>query len=157
MKCFISSGSISSQRPAFFSSKFAVKIHDSQAYRNMEMTMEHISFTCDLKDTFVILPNGLQLCKSCNGLCNAWENLVWNHHLKQLLRGTKACYSTQLLPFYLYLSLDAFGTVCHQFGLFCTDLHLKTLCRFCRDFLLGLLAFALPQLEHLCHRQTADL
>ena len=30
------------------------------------------------------------------------------------------------------------------------------LCRFCRDFLLGLLASALPQLEHLCHRWTGD-
>ena len=31
-----------------------------------------------------------------------------------------------------------------------------TLCRFCRDILLGRLAPACPQLEHLCHRQTAD-
>ena len=30
------------------------------------------------------------------------------------------------------------------------------LCRFCRDFLLELLAPAHPRLEHLCHRQTAD-
>ena len=31
-----------------------------------------------------------------------------------------------------------------------------TLCRFCQTFLLGLLAAGLSQLEHLCHRQTAD-
>ena len=34
--------SISSQRPALFSLT-AVKVHDSQAYRNMEMTWEHVS------------------------------------------------------------------------------------------------------------------
>ena len=59
--------------------------------------------------------------------------------------------------FYLYLSLDAIGTVCHQFGLLRTDLHLIPCVEtFCRDFLLELLVPALPQLEHLCHRQTAD-
>ena len=35
----------------------------------------------------------------------------------------EACYSAQLLSFYLYLFLVAIGTVCHQFGLLCTDLH----------------------------------
>ena len=49
------------------------------------------------------------------------ESLVWSHHLKQLLQGT---WSTQLLPLYLYLSLDAIGAVCHQFGLLGTDIHL---------------------------------
>ena len=66
------------------------------------------------------------------------EPLVWSHHLKQLLQGTWSCYSAQLLSFYVYLSLDAIGTVCHQFGLLRTDLHLIP----CSGF---------PQLEHLCH------
>ena len=53
----------------------------------------------------------------------SWENLwfgavIWNNCSKVL----EACYSAQLLSFYLYLSLDAIGTVCHQFGLLCTDL-----------------------------------
>ena len=56
--------------------------------------------------------------------------------------------TSALLPF---LSLDAIGAVCHQFGLLCTDLHLIP----CAGFV-GLLAPALPQLEHLCHRQTTD-
>ena len=46
--------------------------------------------------------------------------IIWNNYSKVL----EACYSTQLLPFYFYLSLDAIGTVCHQFGLLRTDLHL---------------------------------
>ena len=66
-------------------------------------------------------------------------------------RYAKLCYGTQLLPFHLNLRLDSIGAVCHQFGLLSTDLiiYLK---KFSRDFLVP----ALPQLEHLCHCQTAD-
>ena len=54
------------------------------------------------------------------------EPLVWSHHLKQLLQDTLSFYSAQLLPFYLYLSLDAICTFRDQFGLLRTDLHLNT-------------------------------
>ena len=61
---------------------------------------------------------GFSFCKSCSGLCNPWENLwfgaiIWNNCSKVL----KACYSAQLLPFFLYPSLNAIGAVRHQFGL----------------------------------------
>ena len=52
-------------------------------------------------------------------------------HLVFLL---EACYSAQLLSFYLYLSLDAIGTVGHQFGLLCTDLHLIPCAGFVETF-----------------------
>ena len=47
-----------------------------------------------------------------------------------------------VLSFFLFtfIYLDAIGVVCHQFGLLITDLHLIP----CQDFLLGLLAPALP-------------
>ena len=52
MKCSIASGSISSQKPA-------VKLHDSQAYRYMEMTRERISFAFDPRDMLQSqLPHG---------------------------------------------------------------------------------------------------
>ena len=56
----------------------------------------------------------------------------------------------------LNLSQDAICTVCHQSGLFSTNLPSYTLCRFYRDSQLGLLIPALPQLEHLCHWQSPD-
>ena len=98
-----------------------------------------------------------QLCKSCSGLCNPWENLwfgaiIWNNCSKVL----EACYSAQLLPLYLYLSgchwrcLSSVWSSPHWSPSY-------TLCRFCRDFLLGLLAPALPQLEHLCHQQICNI
>ena len=48
-KCEITFGSISSQKPAFSSSS-TVKARDSQAYRNMAITCECISFTFDPRD-----------------------------------------------------------------------------------------------------------
>ena len=48
MKCSVTYCSISSQRSLFLSS--VVMVHDSQAYRNMEMAREPISFTFDLRD-----------------------------------------------------------------------------------------------------------
>ena len=42
--CSIASGSISSQKPAFFCLTLQSKVHDSQAHRNMEITKERISF-----------------------------------------------------------------------------------------------------------------
>ena len=62
------------------------------------------------------------------------ESLVWSHHLKQLLQVLEACYSAQILSFYLYLSLDAIDTVCHQFGLLRTDLHLIPCAGFVETF-----------------------
>ena len=61
-------------KACFFFSNSVVNVHVSQAYRNMEMTRERISFTFDPR-IVVISPNGLQLCKSRSGLCNHVENL----------------------------------------------------------------------------------
>ena len=64
MKCSIASGSISSQKPAFFSVNSAVKVHDSQAYRNMEMTRERISFTFDPRDMLLSLQMGFSFVRA---------------------------------------------------------------------------------------------
>ena len=37
-------------------------------------------------------------------------------------------------PFYIYFSLDAIGTVCHQFGILRTDFHLITCAGFVETF-----------------------
>ena len=63
MKCSIASGSISSQKHAFFS-KSGVKVHYSQAYRNMEMTRERISFTFDPRDMLLSLQMGLSFVRA---------------------------------------------------------------------------------------------
>ena len=62
MECSIASGSISSQKPAFSNS--AVKVKDSQAYRNMKMTKELISFTFDPIDMLLSLQMGFSFVRA---------------------------------------------------------------------------------------------
>ena len=50
----------------------------------------------------------------------------------------------------------AIDTVCHQFGLLRTDLHLIPCAGFLSRLSNRALVPALPQLEQLYHRQTAD-
>ena len=65
MKCSIASGSISSQKPAFFSLTLQSRsmIH-SHAYRNMEMTRERISFTFDPRDMLLSLQMGFSFVRA---------------------------------------------------------------------------------------------
>ena len=66
----------------------AVKIHDSQAYRNMEMTRERISFIFYPRDMLSSLQMGFSFVRAAMA-CAILERLwFWNHHLKQLLQGT---------------------------------------------------------------------
>ena len=55
MKCSIASGSISSNS--------ADKLHDSQAYRNIEMTRERIRFTFDPRDMLLSLQMGFSFVR----------------------------------------------------------------------------------------------
>ena len=104
MKCSIASGSISSQKPAFFSLTLQSRsmIHRKQKYGNDKGAHQLHLWS---KRYVVISPNGLQLYKSCSGLCNPWES----HHLKQLLQGTWSllqCPTSVLLPLSLSLPLS---------------------------------------------------
>ena len=67
----------------------------------------------------------------------------------------EAFYSTHHLFFYLNLPLNAIRAGCYQFGFLGTDLHLISCAGFIKTQL-GLLVPAIPQLEHLCHQQTAN-
>ena len=77
----------------------------------------------------VLLPALNPACSSAI-ISSAWGLSLFKITFKVL----EACYSAQLLSFYLYLSLDAIGTVCHQFGLLCTDLHLIPCAGFVETF-----------------------
>ena len=61
MNCFTASGSISSQKPAFFSLTLQSR---SQAYRNMEMTREHISITFNPRDMLLSLQMGFSFVRA---------------------------------------------------------------------------------------------
>ena len=106
-------------------SKSAVKVHDSQVYRNMETTRERISFTFDPRDMLLSLQVGF----SCVRAAVACEILERTSGLEPPSETTAPRYLKLVTvpnfrPFYLYLSLDTIGAVCHLFGLLGTDLHL---------------------------------
>ena len=95
-------------------SNSAVKVHDSQAYRNMEMTRECISFSFCLRDMLLSLPMGFSFVRAAVA-CAILERISGLEPSSE---------TTQPLPFYFYLSLVATGAVCHQFGPLSTHLHL---------------------------------
>ena len=118
MKCLIASGSISSQRPAFFSLTLQLRsmIHK---HTEMEMTRECISFTFDPRDMLLSLQKGFRLVRDAvacaileriSGLEPASETTA-PRYLKLV---TVPCFC----PFTFLLS------ECHHFGLLGTDLHL---------------------------------
>ena len=57
-------GSISSETPVFFFFNCAVKIQESQAYRNMKMTRERICFTFYLRDMLLSLQIGFAFVRA---------------------------------------------------------------------------------------------
>ena len=72
MRCSVLVGSISSQWSASFSLALPSR---SVTHRNMEMTRELINFTFNPRDMLLSLQYWLQLCQSCSGLFNSWENV----------------------------------------------------------------------------------
>ena len=51
-------------KPCVLFSSSAVKIHDSHAYRNMDMTRERISFTFDSRDILLSLHTGFRFVRA---------------------------------------------------------------------------------------------
>ena len=108
-----------------------VKVHDSQAYRNMEMTRGRISFTFDPTDMLLSLRMGFSFVIAAVA-CAILERISFLEPASETI--TPMCLKlvtvSSFCPFYLYLSLDAVGAVCNQFGFLGTNLHLIP----CADF-----------------------
>ena len=92
-------------------SNSAVKVHDSQANKNMEMTWERDSFTFDPRDILLSLQMGFSFVRAAV-VCAILERISG---LKPLSKTTVTRYLFKYpaSAFYLYLSLDAIGTFCH--------------------------------------------
>ena len=82
----------------------AVRVHDSQAYRKMDVTREYISHILELREILFIIPNWFQHCQCCCCLCYPGEYLrlgtLSSYNLAQLL---EACNSLKLLSIYFDL------------------------------------------------------
>ena len=156
MKCSIASGSISSQKPAFFSltlqSRSMIHRHTEiwkwQGSTSASPLIQEICFlSLQMGFSFVRAAVACSILERTSGLepssettgtgsllqCPASVLLPLSHsgcHWHCL----SSVWSSPLLSFYLYLTLDAIGIVCHQFGLLRTDLHLIPCAGFVETF-----------------------
>ena len=87
----------------------------------MEMTMERISFTFDPRDMLISFQMGFSFVRAAVA-CAILER---TSGLEPSSETTAPMYLKLVtVPnFWFYLSLDAIGAVCHQFGLLGTDLN----------------------------------
>ena len=102
----------------------AVRVHDSQAYRKMDVTRECISCILELREILLSFQTGFNLVNAAV-VCGILESIsslepssviTEPRHLK-LLTVSDFC------QFYFDLCVDATGIVCHQPRLLGTDLH----------------------------------
>ena len=91
----------------------AVRIHDLQAYRKMDVTRECISCIVELRENPV----------SAAVVCAVLESISGLEPSSVITEPKYACDSLKLLSVYFDLWVDATGVVYHQFGLLGTDLH----------------------------------
>ena len=117
------------------------------------MTRERISFTFYSRDMLLSLQMGFSFVRAAvacaifertSGLEHSSETTAPRHLM--LVTVPNLCPFT-FISFWMPLALFVISLV------FSAISRSYTLCMFSRDFLLELLAPALPQLEHLCHRK----
>ena len=97
-----------------------MKVHDSQAYRKMCVTREHISRILELREMLLSFQTGFNLVNAAV-VCAILESISGFEPSSVIL--LEACDSLKLLSIYFDLCVDATGVVCHQLGLLGTDLH----------------------------------
>ena len=156
MKCLVTFGSISSQGLAYFFSSSAIKVFKSQAFRNMDMTRERISFPFDPKHmlslhigfSFVRAAVACAILERTSDFEPSSETIA-PRYLK-LVTVPSFCPLT-LISLWMPLTLFVISFV---FSALVYILYLVQVLS--RLFQLGPRVLALQQQEQQCHRQTAD-
>ena len=104
----------------------AVRIHDSQEYRKIDVTRERISRILKLREILLSFQTGVSLlyaavvCAILESISGLEPSSVIRYFSYKVL---EACDSLKLLSIYCVLCVNATGVVCHQLGLLGTDLH----------------------------------
>ena len=96
----------------------AVRVHDSQAYRKMDVTRERNRRILELREMLLSIQTGFNLVNAAVA-CAILESISG---LEPSLVITEPRY-LKLVSIDFDLCVDATGVVCHQLGLFGTDLH----------------------------------
>ena len=103
----------------------AVRVHDSQAYRKMDVTRERISRVLELREIFSSIQTGFSLVNAAVD-CAILESSISGLEPSSVItepRYLKLVTVLSLCQRHFYLCVDATGVVCHQLGLLGTDLH----------------------------------
>ena len=99
----------------------AVRVHDSKAYKKMDVTRERISRILELREILLPIQTGFNLVKAAV-VCTILESIS-GFEPYQVAQVFEACDSLKLLSIHFDLCVDATGVVCHQLGLLGTNLH----------------------------------
>ena len=102
----------------------AVRVHDSQAYRKMEVTRERISRILELREILLSIQIGFSLVNAAVA-CAILESILGLESSSVITepRYLKLVTVSSFCPFIFYLCVHATGVVCHQLGLLGTALH----------------------------------
>ena len=100
----------------------ALRVHDSQAYRKMEVTRERISHILELREILLSIQTGFSLA-SAAVVCAILESISGLEPSSVIIepRYLKLVDVSGFCPF--TSCVDATSVVCHQLGLLGTDLH----------------------------------
>ena len=103
-----------------------MRVHDSQAYRKMDVTRERISRILELREILLSIQAGFSLVNAAD-VCVILESISGLEPSSVITepRYLKLVTVSSFCPFTLKSLFDAAEVVCHQLGLLGTDLHAK--------------------------------
>ena len=93
-----------------------MRVHDSQAYRKIDVTRERISRILELTEILLSIQTGFSLVNAVV-VCAILESISGLEPLSVMSDCPK------FLPTYINLCVDSTDAVCHQLGLLGTGLH----------------------------------
>ena len=101
-----------------------MRVHDSQAYRKMNVTRERISRILELREILLSFKTGFNLVNAAV-ICAIVESISGLEPSSVITepRYLKLVTASGFLSIYFDLCVDASGIVCHRLGLIGTDLH----------------------------------
>ena len=106
----------------------AVGVHDSQAYREMDVTRERISRILELREILLSILTGFSTDNAAV-VCAILESVSGLEPSSVITEPRYLKLVTVLnLSIYFNLCVDVTGVVCHQFGLLGIDLHAMNQC-----------------------------
>ena len=101
----------------------AVRVHDSHAYRKMNVTRERISRILELREILLSIQTGFSLVNAAV-VCAVLESISGLEPSSVITEPRYLKLVTlKPLSIHFYLCVDATGVVCHQLSLLSTDLH----------------------------------